>query len=91
MQHQQPQAAQSDQNIQTFPTSGSTATTSQIDGELQTSSDAVVRPESASPLVSSDPSMVMAPVNAEGPYSELKDESVSSRHLKSSIPFYCIS
>ena len=40
-----------------------------------------------SPLVSSVPARLMAPINAEGPYSELKDESVS---LESHNAFHSI-
>jgi hypothetical protein len=83
MQQHQPADSQNEQSIQNYPTVGTVSAGTQVDGDLQApdasmmNNDAVVGPQIMPPLVSTDP-LVIAPVNAEGPYCELKDESVSS-------------
>eukprot|EP00804_Cyclotella_cryptica_P028940 CCRYP_012372-RA/>CCRYP_012372-RA protein AED:0.08 eAED:0.08 QI:290/1/1/1/0.8/0.5/6/3004/916 len=77
------------QSVQTVPESSndvviSTLPSPPIDVELPLSTDATMmedtpgltrRTEIASPLISSVPTRMIVPINAEGPYCELKDES----------------
>lgn len=78
MQQHQPTVSQNE-SVQSYPNVGKVSAGTQVDGDLQASdasmmnNDAVVGPQIMKPLVSTDPL-----VNAEGPYCELKDESVSS-------------
>lgn len=78
----QPAVSQNEQSMQNYPNVGTVSSGSQVNGGLETSDSSIrnddsgVGPQIMPPLVSTDP-LVIAPVNAEGPYCELKDESVS--------------
>ena len=80
----QPMANQDDEVTVTSETSTPTATSiSTNNGQMGVQSAFVVppQPQSASPLISlpssSSREAIVAPINAEGPYCELVDESVS--------------
>jgi hypothetical protein len=83
LQQQSTLATQHDPNLNFTPAGDGTMPMA-MDVELQNSSTATVmeratamRQDVMSPLIPTDSATIIAPINAEGPYCELKDESVS--------------